>query len=101
MIILARSLGRAGCGIMVGTSTTDFTVLPADYFRHILTGTKIQCKWVVLNQKSSGQWSHHYSLTAQFFSIGNQNYRRHLFLKFLLKHDHDVVVMAIKLGLNL
>ena len=31
---------------MVETSTTDFTVLPADYFSHILTGTKIQCKWV-------------------------------------------------------
>ena len=29
---------------MVGTSITDFTVLPADYFRHILPGTKIQCK---------------------------------------------------------
>ena len=95
MIILARSLRRAGCGIMVGTSTTDFTVLPADYFRHILTGTKIQCKWVVPNWKSRGQWSHHYSLTAQFFLIGNHNYR------FLLKHVHDVVVMAIKLGLNL
>ena len=31
---------------MVGTSTTDFTVLPADYFRHILTGAKIQGKWM-------------------------------------------------------
>ena len=40
------SLPLRAVGIMVGTSTTDFTVLPADYFRHILTGTKIQCKWM-------------------------------------------------------
>ena len=68
---------------MVETSTTDSTVLPADYFRHILTRTKIQCKWVRAQPevKRVEAASHYCSLTAHFFLIRNQNYRKQLFFK--------------------
>ena len=49
-VILLQIIARSRCAPMrhngIGTSTTDFTVLPADYFRNILTGAKIQCKWM-------------------------------------------------------
>ena len=80
---------------MVGTSTTDFTVLPADYFRHILTGTKIQCKWV--RAQPEIKWVEVIIVVSQhnFFLISNHNFRMQLFFKLLLEHVHGVVVMAI------